>query len=59
MVLIALYTHPNGYKMCLRVDIGGTSGGKGTHLCVSVFLMHGEFDDWFKWPFCGNVTFKS
>ena len=50
------YTHPNGYKMCLSVDANGYSEGKGTHLCVCVYLMRGEFDDQLKWPFCGSIT---
>ena len=52
------YTHPNGYKMCLRVDANGVGPGKDTHLSVFVCLMRGEFDDQLKWPFKGEVTFK-
>ena len=52
------YTHPNGYKMCLRVDANGNGPGKGTHLSVAVCLMRGEFDDQLKWPFRGEVMIK-
>ena len=52
------YTHPNGYKMCLKVYANGNLSGKSTHLSVYVHLMKGEFDDQLKWPFRGNVTFK-
>ena len=52
------YTHPNGYKMCLRVDANGSASGRGTHLSVFVCLMQGEFDDQLKWPFRGNITIK-
>ena len=46
------YTHPQGYKMCLRVD----AMGKGTRVSVFGHLMRGEFDDYLKWPFQGHVT---
>ena len=49
------YTHPNGYKMCLRVDANGTGSGRSTHLSVFVYLMRGEFDHRLKWPFRGNI----
>ena len=52
------YTHPNGYKMCLRVNASGHGSGKGTHLSVFVHLMKGEFDDQLKWPFQGEITYK-
>ena len=51
------YTHPHGYKMCLRVWPNGFGGGKGTHLGVTVHMMRGEFDDHLKWPFRGNIFF--
>ena len=52
------YTHPQGYKMCLRVDANGDGGGKGTHVSVSAYLMRGEFDDHLKWPFRGSVVLQ-
>ena len=52
------YTHPQGYKMCLRVDANGYGDGKGTHVSVSVYLMRGEFDDVLKWPFRGHVVIQ-
>jgi hypothetical protein len=52
------YTHPNGYKMYLRIDANGNASGRGTHLSVFVCLMQGEFDDQLKWPFQGNITIK-
>ena len=52
------FTHPNGYKMCLRVDANGIASGRGTHLSVFVCLMRGEFDDRLKWPFQGNISIK-
>ena len=50
------YTHPQGYKMCLRVDANGDGKGKGTHVSVSAYLMQGEFDDHLKWPFQGHIV---
>jgi TNF receptor-associated factor 4 len=52
------YTHPNGYKMCLRVFANGNGSGQGTHISVFVYLMQGEFDNQLKWPFQGNITVK-
>ena len=52
------YTHPQGYKMCLKVDANGKGVGKGTHVSVFVFLMRGEFDDYLKWPFQGIVVLQ-
>ena len=50
------YSHPYGYKMCLRVHCNGKSSGKGSHVSVFVHLMRGEFDEQLKWPFRGSIT---
>ena len=52
------YTHPQGYKMCLRVDANGDGDGKGTHVSVHAYLLQGEFDDHLKWPFRGHVVIQ-
>ena len=44
------YTHPHGYKMCLKVAVNNTP------VLVYVYLMRGEFDDHLSWPFQGQVT---
>ena len=49
------YTHPQGYKMCFRVDANGVYGYRA-HVSVSASLMRGEFDDHLQWPFRGHVT---
>ena len=49
------YTHPQGYKMCLRVDANGFGSGKGTHVSIFASLMRGEHDDQLQWPFEGDV----
>ena len=53
---LPLYTHPQGYKMCLSVYANGCGKGKGTHVSVFAYLMRGEFDDQLKWPFQDHVT---
>ncbi len=50
------YTHPQGYKMCLKVYPNGDGPGKNKHLLVSARLMRGEFDSYLKWPFRAAVT---
>ena len=47
----SFYTHPRGYRMCLRVYADGNDDGKGTHVSVFVRLMRGEHDNYLKWPF--------
>ena len=52
----AFYTSPGGYKMCINVIPNGNGNGKGTHVSVFAYLMHGENDDHLPWPFTGTVT---
>ena len=52
------YTHPRGYRMCLHVDVFGWGDCSGTHIAVFVCLMPGEFDNYLKWPFRGNITIQ-
>ena len=54
----SLYTHPQGYRMCLGVDANGSGVGKDTHVSVFIFLMRGEFDKYLKWPFRGVITIQ-
>ena len=49
----SFYTHPKGYKMCLRVDMWGHNP---THVSVYVHLMPGEFDNYLQWPFRGSIA---
>ncbi len=51
-----VYTHYQGYKICLRVDTNGSNFGKRTHVSVYVFFMRGEFDDSLKWLFRGAIS---
>ena len=50
------YTHPGGYKMCIKVDADGNDDGAGTHVSVYAYLMRGRNDDNLSWPFTGEVT---
>ena len=52
------YTHPQGYKMCLKINANRDSVGQSTHLSVRVCFMKGEFDDQLKWPFQGEVIIQ-
>ena len=50
------YSHPGGYKICIRVDANGNGEGKNTHVSVFAYLMKGRNDDNLPWPFTGKVT---
>ena len=52
----SFYTHPQGYRMCLGVYANGNGDGKATHTSVFVYLMRGEWDNYLKWPFRGDIT---
>ena len=54
----AFYTHPHGYRMCVRVDPKGIGNGKGTHVAIFTCMMCGPFDDYLKWPFRGEITIQ-
>ena len=56
--LPSFYTHPHGYRMCIRVDPKGFGCGKGTHVSVFTCRMKGIFDDHLKWPFRGEITIQ-
>ena len=48
----SFYSHPNGYKMCLKVS------PFSNHLKVSLYLMQGKYDSDLKWPFRGDITLQ-
>ena len=50
------YTHPGGYKMCIRVNANGHDCGEDTHISVFAYLMRGKNDDTLSWPFTRGVT---
>lgn len=49
------FSHPKGYKMCLRVDANGIASSHGTHVSLFVCLMQGDYDDELVWPFQGKI----
>ena len=52
------YTHPQGYKMCLKVFANGIDEGLGTHVSVYAALMRGEHDQHLQWPFTGEFIIE-
>ena len=50
------YTHPRGYKICLRVDANGYGVRKNSHISVYLYMMRGEYDESLHWPFRGDIT---
>ena len=54
----SFYTHPRGYKMCLRVEANGWKDGKNSHVSVYLYMMRGEYDESLKWPFRGDITLQ-
>ena len=54
----SFYTHPREYRLCLKVCSNGLDIGRGTHVSVYVCLMRGEWDNYLKWPFRGDVTIQ-
>ena len=52
----SFYSHPRGYKMCLKVYANGVRDGENSHVSVYLFMMRGEYDESLKWPFRGDIT---
>ena len=52
------YTHPQGYKLCLRVDANGQCSGEGTHVSIYAIIMRGEHDQHLQWPFTGDIIIE-
>ena len=48
------YTHPGGYRMCVRIDANGFDDNKFVSLYTHI--VKGEYDDELAWPFHGKVT---
>ena len=55
---VPVYTHHQGYKICLSVHASGHSTEKGTYISVYLHFLKGEFDDYLPWPFCGIISFQ-
>lgn len=52
------YTHPRGYKMCIKIWPNGVLDGKDSHVSAACHIAQGEYDAELKWPFCGNVHLR-
>ena len=48
---LPFYSHPQGYKLWLRVDANGRR-----HVSVGIGLMKGEYDEYLEWPFQGSFS---
>ena len=55
---LPFFTHPQGYKLCLKVYANGESVKRSG--CVSIFatLMRGEHDKLLEWPFTGDIMIE-
>ena len=53
-----VYTHHQGYKICLGVDASNTIISRQTRIHIRVFFMKGEFDDSLTWPFQGQISIQ-
>ena len=52
------YTHPQGYKLCLKIYPNGRGSANGTHVSIYALLMRGDYDDQLQWPFEGDLIFE-
>ena len=52
------YSHPHGYKLCIKVLTSGYSLGKDTHISIGAKLMRGDYDNSLQWPFEGDVVIE-
>lgn len=53
-----IYTHHQGYKICLGAYANGHGTAEGSHLTVTLYFMRGSYDRLLKWPFHGTVSFR-
>ncbi len=53
-----VYTHHQGYKICLGVDAKKNVIVGMLNMYVYVFFMRGEFDDSLTWPFQGEISIQ-
>ena len=49
------YSHPHGYKLCIKVYANGHHSAKETHVSVYALLIKGEYDSVLDWPFQGDI----
>ena len=44
------YTHPGGYKLCIKVYPNSQKLGEGNHVSLYFYIMRGAYDKQLKWP---------
>ena len=54
----SFYTHPRGYKMCLKVCANSWGKSENSHVGLALYMMKGEYDECLKWPFRGDITIQ-
>jgi len=54
----AFYTHTDGYKMCIRVDLSSDGDARGKHLSIFTLMLQGQNDVKLRWPFRGSVKYE-
>ena len=54
----SFYSHPGGYKMCLKLRADGQNEGKDTHLSAFLHIMSGDYDHRLSWPFKGEIKLQ-
>ena len=52
----SFYTHPQGYKMRLRMFPNGDGAAKNNAVSVFMQLQKGDCDDLLLWPFSAKVS---
>ena len=52
------YSHPYGYKLCIKVYSNGIGVSKDTHISIGANLMRGDYDNSLQWPFEGDVDIE-
>ena len=52
------YSHPHGYKLCIKVYVNGCGEGKNTHISIGACPMRGDYDNSLQWPFEGDILIE-
>ena len=55
---LPFYTHPRGYKLCLRIIPNGFGSGKDWYISVFLCAVKGEFDEHLMWPTVVSVRIQ-
>lgn len=55
---IPFYLNPNSYKLCVRVNLNGSTDNKNGYMSMFIHFMKGDYDECLTWPFQGTIVFK-